>query len=634
MCKVSVLMPTYNAEAYLAEAVESILNQTFSDFELIIIDDASKDKTCSILNNYNDSRIKILAGPCRGIAAALNFGIDNAKGEYIARMDADDISLPRRLEKQVKFLDIHPEIGLCSTLAMMFTKDGDYQLFGTKHLEYMGIIDQLYDTVVCHPTVMFRRKLFNYYGLRYNENFKVAEDQELWTRAMRYTKFYGIQEMLLRYRLHPNNASHITASKADTVLHDIRYDILKWLYPSGNYDGDLQPKIDELFKLLDSGMQNNVAENKKKKLIPKISPAFIQNNVPIVTCSSEKYGLYCAVMIHSIIVNSNDEENYDIVVLTQDMSGETKQLIESVANQKKNISIRFCYIQEFLEGYTFREKEHIPSVTCSRLLIPEIFEAYEKVVWFDVDAVANRDIAELYHIDIEDNLIAAAHDIGMAGGDGSDEMFCTLEMSRNEYVNTGVMVLNCAELRKQLTTEELLNTAARDDFENMDQDALNFHCKGKICYFDMKWNTNATNMNSSRANAIFAEEYRKAVIDPYVVHFIGPVKPWDNFRMPMARYFWKYAADTKCYDLLLRRLSNENTENNMAKLPIQNDSSFDALSGYVLNGKRWKRIIVWILYDHNALKEKTKQKLSDHPVMYNIAKTGYSFCKRIRKIFC
>lgn len=634
MCKVSVLMPTYNAEKYLSEAVESILNQTFSDFELIVIDDASKDKTCSILESYHDSRIKILQGPCRGIAAALNLGLDNAKGEYVARMDADDISLPRRFEKQVKFLDIHPEIGLCSTLAMMFTKDGDYQLFGTKHLEHMGLIDQLYDTVVCHPTVMFRRELFNHYGLRYNESFKVAEDQELWTRALRVTKFYGIQEMLLRYRLHNNNASQITASMGDSVVQNIRCDVLKWLYPTGNYDGNLQPKIDSLFKVLDGELFSQNTVNKEKKCVPQIYPAFSESNIPIVTCSSEKYGLYCAVMIHSIVSNSDPKQNYDIVVLTQDMSGETKDLIESIVDNRNNISIRFCYISELLEGYTFHEKEHIPSVTCSRLLIPEIFKTYEKVIWFDVDAVANKDIAELYHIDIGDNLIAAAHDIGMAGGDGSEEMFCALKMSRNEYVNTGIMILNCEELRKQFTSEELLNTAARKDFDNMDQDALNFHCKGKIRYFDMKWNTNATNVNSSYANAIFAEEYRAAVKDPYVVHYIGPMKPWDNLQMPMARYFWKYAAETKCYDLILQRLLNRSGEKDQEKVRIQEQSFPNNWPLQVLSGKRWKRVIVWSLYDRKILKEKVKRKLTRHPILYVIAKAGYKFAKGIKNIFC
>ena len=632
MCKVSVLMPTYNAEKYLKEAVNSILNQTFSDFELIVIDDASKDKTRSILNSYQDPRVKILDGPCRGIAAALNLGLDHAKGEYIARMDADDISMPQRFAKQVRFLDIHPEIGLCGTLAMMFTKDGDYQLFGTKHLEHMGLLDQLYDTVVCHPTVMFRRELFARYGLRYNEAYKTAEDQELWARALRYTKFYGIQEMLLRYRLHPESASQANATPGQAAVQTIRRDILSWLLPSGDYTEDIQPKIDALFQILESRTSDK-GFTANKTMIPKVLPAFPHNNIPIVTCSSEQYGLYCAVMIHSLLINSSDEENYDIVVLTQNMSGETKELIEKEAIGRKNVSIRFCYVNDLLDQYTFHEKEHIPSVTCSRLLIPEIFETYEKVVWIDVDTVSNHDIAELYYMDLGDHLIAAAHDIGMAGGDGSEEMFKLLRMHRNDYVNTGVLVMNCKQFRAQLTSAELLNTAARSDFDNMDQDALNFHCKGKIQYFDMKWNTNATNVNSGQANAILAEEYRHAVANPYVVHYIGPVKPWQSPNMPMARYFWKYAAETEYYDAIIQKIKNpESTQ--IQKMPDATlVTTFDSLSKNILYGKRWKRVIVWTLYDHETLKQKVKEKLNGHPVMYTVAKSGYKILRGIKNFF-
>ena len=98
--KISVLMPTYNAEKYLKEAIESILNQTFTDFELLVIDDCSKDNTRNIVLSYNDKRIRLIDGLQKGLAAALNFGIKIAKGVYVARMDADDIALPERFSKQ------------------------------------------------------------------------------------------------------------------------------------------------------------------------------------------------------------------------------------------------------------------------------------------------------------------------------------------------------------------------------------------------------------------------------------------------------------------------------------------------------------------------------------------------------
>ena len=632
MKKVTVIMPTYNAEKYLREAVDSILGQTFTDFELLVIDDSSTDGTRAILKSYNDARLNIIEGPCKGISAALNVGLDLAEGEYIARMDADDIAMPRRLEKQTLFLDVHPEVGLCGTLAMMFTKDGDYKLFGEKQLEDIGIIDQLFDTVVCHPTVMFRKEVFQKFNLRYNEMYRNAEDQELWSRALRYTKFYGIQEMLLRYRLYPESTSQFRLEEGKKAVNSIRKDLLHWLLPSGNYEGDIQPKINELFHILEnSGVQKG--ESEEEYQIPQISPVFQDNCVPILTCSDEKYGCYCGVMLHSILSHASADRNYDIIILTQDMRGETKAELEAMTIGKDNISIRFCYVDGLLERYIYRGKEHIPNITNSRLLIPEMLKKYQKVLWFDVDAVANVDLAELYDLEIGDNLIAAAHDIGMAGGDGGEDMFQKLGMHRNDYINAGILIINCQQMREEVSSLELLRTATSPDFDNADQDALNYHCKGKIEYIDMRWNVNATNTNSYKAAAYLAEEYRQAVLHPYVVHYIGPVKPWNNQGMPMAQFFWKYAAETKFYDRLLRNTLKKNSDRPQDKPVVEQISCSDGLYNEIYYGKQWKRTIVWALYDRKILKEKAKKKLERHTILLFLAINGYRCLRSIKNLF-
>ncbi|GHT42019.1 hypothetical protein AGMMS49921_06250 [Endomicrobiia bacterium] len=108
--KVSVVMPTYNTETHLSKAIDSILAQTFDDFEFLIVDDNSTDKTREIIKSYNDKRVRLIDGRCNGLAAALNHGICEANGEYIARMDADETSLPTRFGKQVVYMDEHRDI--------------------------------------------------------------------------------------------------------------------------------------------------------------------------------------------------------------------------------------------------------------------------------------------------------------------------------------------------------------------------------------------------------------------------------------------------------------------------------------------------------------------------------------------
>lgn len=243
---ISVVMPTYNSERYIEESINSILSQTLSDFELIVVDDNSTDHTLEVLLSYTDQRIKIVDGPCKGISAALNIGLDIANGKYIARMDSDDISMPDRFQKQVNFLNSHPEIGLCGTFAEAFSPNGWSALWGNSNnrIEHLGLFDNLVDTVVCHPTVMFRRELFQKYGLRYNESFDSAEDQELWARAMRSICFYNMPEVLLRYRVHEKNASTFRMENGRRNLEKLRIELLEWLYPSGNYSvNELQQKI-------------------------------------------------------------------------------------------------------------------------------------------------------------------------------------------------------------------------------------------------------------------------------------------------------------------------------------------------------------------------------------------------------
>lgn len=212
---ISVVMPTYNAEKYLNEAIESILNQTYSDFEFLIIDDNSKDNTREIIKSYaaKDSRIKLIDGPCKGLAAALNVGIREAKGEYIARMDADDISLPERFQKQIEYFKQHPEISLLGTWQ---------EHFGAMGYEHRPPVDPyiaktalLFDCDMCHSTVMFRKKDFTDNNLFYPED-SVQEDFALWSKAIGKINVANLRKILGKYRLSESNITNAKTTVLDT----------------------------------------------------------------------------------------------------------------------------------------------------------------------------------------------------------------------------------------------------------------------------------------------------------------------------------------------------------------------------------------------------------------------------------
>lgn len=212
--KVSVIMPVYNNEEFLAQAIDSILCQTMRDFELIIISEyGSSKKSNEILKAYGkrDSRIRIFYNESLlGISASLNTAIELAQGEYIARMDADDISLPERLKIQSDLLDTRHDIGICGCETEFIDENENpienYDKFSIEPEQIKS--DLLFFCCVRHPTTMMRKSALNEFNLRYNESFSATEDFELWSRACRFLSFYNIPQTLLSYRWYQNNATH------------------------------------------------------------------------------------------------------------------------------------------------------------------------------------------------------------------------------------------------------------------------------------------------------------------------------------------------------------------------------------------------------------------------------------------
>lgn len=201
---ISVVMGAYNSEKYISEAIESIINQTYKNFEFIIIDDCSTDKTNMIIRKYavKDNRIKLINNSNNmGLTYCLNKGIKIAKGKYIARIDTDDISLPGRLERQLSYLEKHKDVVVLGSCAFDIDENG--KIIREKNVpKYNKDIVNLIKLVnpMIHSTVMFRKKEINIIG-GYNEDFKTSQDYELWFRCI--AKGYhmeNLSEKLLYYR--------------------------------------------------------------------------------------------------------------------------------------------------------------------------------------------------------------------------------------------------------------------------------------------------------------------------------------------------------------------------------------------------------------------------------------------------
>lgn len=207
--KVSVVMSVYNGQAFLTEAVDSVLHQTSRDFEFIIIDDGSSDATSTILSRYeaSDGRVRLLRHENKGRAVSLNIGIGIAQGKYIARMDADDIALPNRLQEQVDFMGRNPNVGILG---------GAFELMDSKGRILKAVWPPLEDSEIrelmlrfnpiCHPTVMMRKDVALAVG-GYRKALLDADDYDLWLRMSERSKLANLGRLVLRYRIHADQVS-------------------------------------------------------------------------------------------------------------------------------------------------------------------------------------------------------------------------------------------------------------------------------------------------------------------------------------------------------------------------------------------------------------------------------------------
>ncbi len=223
--KVTVLMPVYNGEKYLRESIESILNQTFRDFEFLIINDGSTDKSREIITSFHDPRIRLIDNPANiGLIKSLNFGLKLAKRELIARQDADDISYPTRLEQQVKFLGSHQKVVLLGTSAQVIDDNGNP--LNTILRMPVGLLAihwyLMFQNPFLHSSVTYRNDIVWENMGGYNELFLHCEDYELFSRVAQAYPVENLPDILLNYRMHQDSITSLTPPPAKLVEDIVR----------------------------------------------------------------------------------------------------------------------------------------------------------------------------------------------------------------------------------------------------------------------------------------------------------------------------------------------------------------------------------------------------------------------------
>jgi len=302
---VSVIMPVYNGEKYIAEAIESILNQTFKDFELLIINDCSTDETVSIINRYKDKRIRLIHNDTNiGLARVRNVGIQKAKGKYIAWLDSDDISLNTRLEKQVSLLEKNPSIGMCGTWVKT--------IGNAEHIwQYPTDSDIIKSTMLFHncfatSSVMLRKELLDKHEYLFDLDYPPAEDYDLWEKISHDYDVANIPEILTYYRLHSSQTTF--SDEARQIQLECAWKVQKRMLQPLNISPDEKEKAlhlkiglqgdckvaarSDLISVQD-WLYKLYTANLKSKRFPNRAFKQSLNNKLYTVCSTSNIGLTC-----------------------------------------------------------------------------------------------------------------------------------------------------------------------------------------------------------------------------------------------------------------------------------------------------------------------------------------------------
>ncbi len=321
----------------------------------------------------------------------------------------------------------------------------------------------------------------------------------------------------------------------------------------------------------------------------QLLPAFETNNIAICLACSNEYTPFACVTIASILENQSVHWNYDIVLLNTDISENNKCLLLSVTLKYKNVSLRFVNVENFLKDYKFYTWAHFTKFTYYRLLIPDVFSEYEKVIYLDSDVIVNHDISELFETNIENFLLAAAYDTHVVGRLQDD-----IDTRNNYYIDTvgvkdkrsyfqcGVSIYNIEEFKKLFRKGALIEKAANSELRWLDQDLINILAKGRIKPLNNQWNVMAMNnlqkIDEYSLPKDLYQEYFEARKDPYIFHYIGRSIPCYNSCGDMYYLYWKYARLTPYYELLISRMMdikianaiNNHAQENSFKRKIKN----------------------------------------------------------------
>lgn len=556
--KISVIMPTYNRCEFLKESLKSILEQTYKDFELIIVDDCSTDGTKEYIEKTckKDLRIKYIRNQThQHYNYGLRLGCKIAKGEYIARMDDDDISLSTRFAKQVKFLDENPDITVVGTFFELFGDNSYIQNWvNNSKPEYLAL-DTFHRCPLCHPTVMMRKSFLLEKNIGYQADALYAEDSMLWTDIiLAGGKLANIPEVLLKYRVGHAQVSTAddtsliqrrTANKAKAKMWQQFFSKKETSYIVENISSMPSKDNPVLWNALYKIAQKNSSKYPEELIYEYMSSLGIRSeNMHICLAGNNQIVVPMAVAITSIVKNMRIFDTIDLFILENDISAKNKKKIKKL--EKNNVSIEFIRVDVKMFEKRCPKGQgcvHVPVQTYFRYLIPQLKPEYDKVLYLDCDMVVCNSLIELWNIDLGDNYAAAVQEFYF-------DVVNRMQLKVPTVFNAGMLLLNNKKLVKENISEKLFENTDKfkDKIVYVDQDILNYTFDNKIVWVAPKYNATIDLWRPGTCGkTIYSEEELWiGKNQPVIIHYNGPCKPWkeDGYKElkkyhPFAKKYFK-----------------------------------------------------------------------------------------------
>ena len=624
MPKVSVIIPVYNAEKYLRQCLNSVVNQTLQDIEIICIDDGSTDNSLSILNEYKttDNRIKVLSQDNHTAGAARNLGMSLATGQYIHFLDSDDWIDSDTYQRTTEVID-RTQSDVCIFNYRRYDNVTGNQievnLFGDevkkdkfivtnfrsepKRFIYTSVVpwNKLYnrlfltknkitfDEIVCanDRTFYFRVisksdtiTLYNYSFVSYrvgNEDSLVGK-----TRIKHFDCHFAAFKSTELYTL--NLPDEVRLMIFDVAISDM---LLFFKRAASENKMVLAKKMGTFFNglLSDEWYKQNLAkfnwcsEFYAFIYFSKIPVKYMETNaqiIPVVLAADDNYALYLSVTIQSIIERGNLEKFYDIYVLYTDISTRLQRLIKDQAARFDNVVITFLNVTNKVNAALLYSRAHYSKEMYYRLLIPEILYMYEKVLYIDCDLVALDDIANLYNFEIGENVLGGV--VNIANDEMQRYIKNVLSLNPDSYINSGVLLINCTRFITERIREKCFKELEkRSKLVCPDQDILNICCSEEIYLLDSSWNFQWHQLVFSDITKSEFRRYSKQIeqmtATPHIVHYTSGKKAWNYPHVPYAYYFWGYARNTFAYEEILFREIDKKIQSSVLALYTQHNGN-------------------------------------------------------------